>query len=227
MGRHEHTQKMAFLAGEGDAWFQRNLAAIERADRAATDPVLQLVARMDTPPSRVLEIGCSDGWRLAELRRMGARECVGIDPSQAAIASGGRRYPDLRLMVGTADRLPEDRDGFDLIVFGFCLYVCDPEDHFRIASEADRLLRDNGSLIIYDFDPPYPYRNRYAHAPGLFSYKFDFSRIFLAHPHCSRRERRSFPHDPAKKMHPDNRVSVARLEKSLALAWPFNPEKDD
>ena len=219
-------QRDAFLKGEGDAWYRRNLAASERSDRSRSDPILQLVEKMEHCPTTVLEIGCSDGWRLNELMRAGARECFGIDPSQAAIEAGKRQYPDLRLEVGTADRLPQLPGKLELIIFGFCLYLCDPIDHFRIVAEADGLLRDRGSLIIYDFDPPFPYRNEYAHASGLYSYKLDFTRLFLAHPHYSLRERRSSLHGPARPMYPDNRVAVARLEKNIAIAWPSKPWRD-
>lgn len=219
-------QKEAFLKGEGDAWFNRNSAATTDAVHHAADPVLQIVRNMERCPATILEVGCSDGWRLSELTKIGARECFGIDPSTTAIKAGRERHPEFRLEVGTADRLPRIPGGIELIIFGFCLYLCDPTDHFRIVAEADGLLRDHGHLIVYDFDPPFPYRNEYAHSAGLYSYKLDFPRLFLAHPHYSLREQRSFPHGNGPP-HPDNRVSAAWLEKSLANAWPPNPWRGD
>ena len=69
-------------------------------------------------------------------------ECYGIEPSFKAVETACTS--GVNAVQGTADRLPY-RDGlFDVVVFGFCLYLCDREDLFRIASEADRVLNDQG-----------------------------------------------------------------------------------
>jgi ubiquinone/menaquinone biosynthesis C-methylase UbiE len=157
----------------------------------------------------------------------GARECVGIDPSRAAIEDGKRSFPTLQLEIGTAERLPHHIQGFDLIIFGFCLYLCDPADHFRIVAEADRALVDGGHLVVYDFDPPAPYRNAYSHADGIYSYKMDYARLFLAHPHYSLRERLTFAHGGEHKILPDNRLAISWLVKNTRSAWPPNPWGDE
>ena len=185
-----------------------------------------MVSRIEPRPSRVLEIGCSNGWRLDKIMAAGARECIGIDPSEAAIEDGRRRFPPLQLHKGTAERLPPRLGGFDLIIFGFCLYLCDPADHFAIVAEADRHLSDGGHLVIYDFDPLSPYRNRYSHADGVYSYKMDYARLFLAHPHYSLRERIAFVPRGERTAGADDRLAVSRLIKNTRLAWPFNPWQD-
>jgi ubiquinone/menaquinone biosynthesis C-methylase UbiE len=213
-------QRQEFIASEGDHWFARNREALRAAD-PDLDPVLQSLA--DLPPlGRVLEIGCADGWRLEHVRRASAAKCFGIDPSASAIAEGNARYPQLSLLQGTADSLPFPASAFDIVVFGFCLYLCDPADHFRIAAEADRVLRDDGWIVVYDFLPPMPWRNPYAHRPGLFSYKMDFARMFSWHPayrvHSVRRaEQRAQPAQP------DDRIAVTVLRRSLGEAFPDNP----
>lgn len=45
------------------------------------------------------------------------------------------------------DSLPEI-EPVDLIIFGFCLYLCDPQDLFRIAAGSDALLADRGLMTI-------------------------------------------------------------------------------
>src|SRR5262249_25650900 len=59
---HKIPQKEVFLAIEGDAWFDRNQSVL--TDNNHADPVLQMLAEMRPYPDCVLEIGCSDGWRL-------------------------------------------------------------------------------------------------------------------------------------------------------------------
>jgi SAM-dependent methyltransferase len=219
------SQKDRFLAGEGDAWFRRNREALSVAD-GDDCPVLQLTSKIDPYPSRVLEIGCANGWRLNKMLAAGAQECVGIDPSRAAIEEGKRVFPALQLHVGTAERLPLATENFDLVIFGFCLYLCDPCDHFRIVAEADGALADRSHLIIYDFDAATPYRNEYSHATGVYSHKMDYSRLLLSHPHYSLRERRTLIHREGGEALPDNRLAVSLLEKNAQLAWPLSPFRD-
>jgi ubiquinone/menaquinone biosynthesis C-methylase UbiE len=213
-------QKEMFLASEGDAWFDRNRSVL--TDDKHADPVLQCLSEMRPYPDRVLEIGCSNGWRLDRINAAGARVCRGIDPSGRAIECGKLRYPKIELSVGTADKLP-DGGAFDVLIYGFCLYLCDPVDHFRIIAEGDRVLRDGGTLLIYDFDPSVPYRNEYVHRPGAFSYKLDYAKLFLAHPHYALHQKRCFAHSSDCNMSPDNRVAVSWLKKELGPAWPVNP----
>ena len=211
------TQRETFLAGEGDAWFDRNRSFLN--DNNDADLVLQCLAEMRPYPDRVLEIGCSNGWRLNRIHAAGARVCHGIDPSRRAIECGKQLYSHIEFSMGTADKLP-DGAVFDVVIYGFCLYLCDPVDHFRIIAEGDRVLRDGGSLLIYDFDPSMPYRNEYVHRPGIFSYKLDYAKLFLAHPHYVLHQKRCFSHASDGNMSPDNRVAVSWLKKQLGTAWP-------
>jgi SAM-dependent methyltransferase len=217
-GKERAMQRQHFLDQEGDRWFDRNRAGLRSA---AADPVLAVLSELP-PPRRLLEIGCADGWRLDHLRQRTGAECFGIEPSAVAVGEGTRVFPGLSLSQGTADRLPFGDGNFDVVVFGFCLYLCDPSDHFRIAAEADRVLADGGWLLVYDFHPPGAWRNPYAHRPGLHSYKMDFSRMFSWHPsyqvHAVRRaERDGLPAAP------DNRIAVTVLRKLLGEAFPDNP----
>jgi ubiquinone/menaquinone biosynthesis C-methylase UbiE len=223
----KHNQKDVFLNGEGDAYFSRNRTALSNDEAMAkADPVLPVLAGLHPFPKRVLEVGCANGWRLHRMRTLGAEQCCGLDPSSDAVASGAKSYPKLLLQVGTADTLPFDDNAFDLVVFGFCLYLCDPSQHFRIVAEADRVLANGGHLVVFDFDPPAPYRNAYTHRPGIFSHKFDYSRLFLAHPHYRLREKRVAGHGPAgTSLLPDDRVAVSLMIKDPSTAWPMNPWK--
>lgn len=217
-------QKDEFCSGEGDAYFNRNQRSMVSDEKlAAKDPVLKVFDRMDWTPSSVLEIGCSNGWRLNRLRSAGVAHCYGLDPSEVAIETGRRSYPDIEFRVGTADKIPFGDASFDLVIFGFCLYVCDPADHFRIVTEGDRVLKDGGSIAVFDFDPPAAYRNAYAHKQGLYSYKMDFSRLFLAHPHYAVSQKYTEGHGGTEDHKPDNRVAVTVIRKDVKSAWPENP----
>jgi len=214
------TQKSSFLAGEGDAWFKRNSFG---NSGSTLDYVISLITSINGRPRSALEIGCSNGSKLARLCT--AFECAGtgIDPSAQAIADGRTKYPKLRLEVGTADSLPFSDGEFDLVIFGFCLYLCDRQDLFRIAAEADRCLTAGGLLAITDFMPPTPYRNSYSHLDGISSYKFDNRSMFLWNPAYFERAFHVYGHGGVSKVEPDERTSTVILQKDPAHAWPMRP----
>jgi len=208
-------QKIAFGEGEGDAWFERNKSKLG----VGSDEIEQAINALQIRPKRILEIGCSNGHRLEKLRVRYGAECMGIDPSQQAIAKGKASYPGLLLDIGTADRLNFDSAAFDLVIFGFCLYLCDPSDYFRIATEADRVLTDPGWLVVYDFLASSPRRRPYAHRPGLYSHKMEFSRLFTTNPAYRLLARRYCEHGPELTYDPDEAVVVDVLRKDSARAF--------
>jgi len=171
-------QKYLFLESEGDRWFERNRDGMVKVSEA--DPVTVAITGLNLKPKRVLEVGCSNGWRLALLRDLLGCEIMGVEPSrQAAIDAASRRVPVVQATASTlALSLP-----FDLVIYGFCLYLTDPTDWLRIAAEGDAVLAPGGHLIVHDFyGHGAPFARRYEHRDGVLSYHFDFARLWLAHP---------------------------------------------
>jgi ubiquinone/menaquinone biosynthesis C-methylase UbiE len=64
--------------------------------------------------------------------------CTGLDSSNAPITEAVNKGVDAK--QGTADELPFPNNSFDIVVFDFCLYLCDRLDLFKITAEADRVL---------------------------------------------------------------------------------------
>lgn len=180
-------QKDIFLQSEGDAWFSRNQQGV--VTRKLPDDDILLGEMLDLLPDnvrggariKVLEVGCGDGTRLAWLKHNLNADCYGIEPAAQAVAAARTKGIDVE--QGTAEVLPFDSESFDLVLFGFCLYLCDREDLFRIASEADRVLRAPGWLMILDFFSPVPRAKAYHHRPGVQSYKMDYRTMFTWHPY--------------------------------------------
>lgn len=178
-------QRDVFLESEADAWFDRNHEALANRD-VEVDPlygaVLDIYPKIQsegvTPV--ILEIGCGEGMRLELFASKLGATVAGIDPSSKAVAKARARGVDARR--GTAEELPWPAATFDILVFGFCLYLCDPEDLFRIASEADRVLKPNSWLLIHDFHANSFTRRSYHHKSGVYSNKMDFRRLFDWHP---------------------------------------------
>lgn len=219
-------QREIFRACEADAWFERNRPALQAFD-PDRDPVIRSVRPHLRAGQAVAEIGCSLAERVAALAALCAGPGRGVDPSAQAIAEAQRRHPHLSLQAGTADRLPWDDASVDLLVYGFCLYVCDRADLFRIAAEGDRVLRPGGLLAVWDFLPPFPYRNRYAHQPGVFSYKLDHARLWSWNPEYVQVSQELLDHGARGRgegrLAPDDRVAVTLLRKLPQFAYPEAP----
>ena len=214
-------QKDEFLAGEGDAWFFRNPGVSKRPEsKLAGDPLLAAIRTVGLKPTSVLEVGSSNGWRLNALAREFGAEACGIDPSEAALVDGRKRYPVLDLRKGTADSLPFPEAQFDLVILGFCLYLCDRSDLFTIAAEVDRVLRDEGSVAIHDFTAPNPRRTPYRHRQGLYSYKMDYSRMFTWNPAYTLTFHRLFDLGSAERpIDPDQLECVSVIGRDMARAY--------
>lgn len=217
------TQKQLFNEGEADAWFQRNKHAY---DRCAENTTIKLLRAIELTPSSILEIGCSNGARLQQMRDAFSCDCYGIDPSTQAIEDGRSTYKALHLQTGTADALPFEDNSFDTVIFGFCLYLCDRKDLFKIAFEADRVLKDKGSIIITDFEPPFPYKNPYTHRPGIYSYKQSYSKMFTWCPHYIEVSKTIYGHTGFQQRDiPNERISTVVLRKNMEVAYIESPFK--
>jgi len=218
------TQKEIFLQSEADQFYARN-RAVYGTDIIKDEPVVDLLRQLHLCPKKLMEIGCSKGTRLNTICEAFGSQGWGLDPSQEAIADGKKDYPQLSLSVGVADTLPFEDNAFDSIFFGFCLYLCDRKDLFKIVCEADRCLQDNGILIIKDFYPPFPYKNKYAYHENTYSYKMDYSKLFTCNPAYSEMANMVFAHNADKtgSIAPDERITITVLKKSLESAFPDNP----
>lgn len=214
------SQKEIFSAVEGNEYYERNKNKLKCSD---DDPIIQAIAQLELYPKKILEIGCSNGWRLNLLNKIYKSDCWGIDPSADAIQEGKKEFTTVTLEKGTADTLPYDSQIFDMIIFGFCLYLCDRSDLFKIAYEADRVLMDLGNIIIFDFHPSFLYKNPYSYHQGLYSYKMNYSNLFLWNPAYALKYQKKFFHPPLKKGTADDLVSVMILEKNIEGAFPDNP----
>lgn len=218
-------QKALFLAAEGDAWYERNQQALAKRD-AKDDAVTQVMQNLQLQPKHILEVGCADGWRLRGLAAAFGAQCAGVEPSAAAVAAGKKLTPAHDLRVGTAEKLEFADGSFDTLIYGFCLTYCDRKDLFRVAQEGDRVLKDGGHIVVYDFCTDVAYRNAYAHKPGYYCYKMKYAELFTWNPAYSVVHHQLVSHGgPSIPDSMDERIGITVLRKQLANAWPDNPFK--
>jgi SAM-dependent methyltransferase len=176
-------QDAVFLGGEGDRWFRRNAAVM--ADATRRDAVNEAVAAEIDParPMRILDIGSSNGWRLAALRAVagqGSRLC-GFDASAQAAQEGMRLFPGLSLKQAAVADFAFD-EPFDLAIASFVLHWIERGQLLASVANIARHLKPAGRLVIADFCPPRLLRRRYHHRDDVevFTYKQDYSRVFVA-----------------------------------------------
>jgi ubiquinone/menaquinone biosynthesis C-methylase UbiE len=214
-------QNKIFRDSEGDAWFVRNPKEASSQARLLAGAVQALGFK----PTRILEIGCAGGAPLNVLQQTFDCECFGIDPSGEAVEYAKSTFPDISCKVGTADNIEYGDNEFDLVVLGFCLYLTDPEHHFRAAWQIDRVLRDKGAVVIKDFLPPAAYKNAYAHRSGIFARKMPWSDMLLWHPSYSLLSRTYMEHGEPFTFAPDERVGIDILYKDTGVAFPDRPRE--
>ena len=180
-------QKDIFLNSEGDNWFKRNVIDGHVKFDPSQDNVLTAIAKFEhyftSGDVNILEIGCGQGHRLKWLKEHSGYNCYGIDPSEMSVESA--RAIGVNATLGTADSIPFSDKTFDIVLFGFCLYLCDREDLFRIAAECFRTLKPNSWIIINDFFSTSHTSSEYIHKDGVRSFKMDYSSIFTWHPNVT------------------------------------------
>lgn len=168
-------QFWSFWREEGDQWHHRNIDA--PFNPAVIAPILKL--RLPRNPT-IVEVGCGTGRYIGRLQKAFQAKAFGLDPSELAIETASAEWPDVQFHRTGAYAI--DLYPADLIIFGFCLYVVDREYLFRVVSRTDKTLNAGGFITIHDFDPAEPQKVPYHHMEGVFTYKMDYSKLWLANP---------------------------------------------
>jgi len=177
-------QKSIFLESEGDGWYKRNSKVINSKSPEIIK-LVQYLRPFRSEISSILEIGCADGSKSLFIGEQLESAVYGIDPSSHSIFSANEKLRDAEkignFLKGTADEIPFEDNSFDLVHFGFCLYLVDRDLLKSVINEAIRVLRpETGYLSIFDFDVSKSYENDYMHRSGVKSYKDDYPKIFSA-----------------------------------------------
>lgn len=190
--------KKVFLQVEGDAYFERYLqsAGISKGTNTLSE-FLERNPNIAAPGKSVLEIGCSDGRNLIYLAQNFELKGFGIEPSEKAITYGQEMLrsggiSNVELLRGTSDELPFEDNSMDFVILGFCMYVVDRRYLLKTAAEVDRVLKRGGLLLIEDFDVPHPFQRPNKHNKDIYTYKYDYTSLFLGDPSYSLIEKKSY-----------------------------------
>lgn len=171
------TQDEIFQSGEGDQWYERNKVKLVPKD----DFVCRMIESIGIQPRRIVEVGCSNGYRLEYLRQKFHAVCYGYDISNEAIEAGCDAFPEIHLKQKALHEIPYDTS-FDLVICNFVLHWVDRSLLVQSMSRIDALVRRGGTLVIGDFDPDYQQKRKYHHLPDeeVYTYKQDYTAFFKA-----------------------------------------------
>lgn len=216
-------QDSIFYNGEGDRWFRRNKIALDKPDRIKNDIPLKILEqnKFEIQPKKILEIGCSHGWRLEELRNRWDAQCTGVDPSEEALQEGASKYPQIKFLRGLVSQLPIiESEQFDLVIVNFVFHWISRASLLQSLAEADRVVKDGGYLLIGDFYPDAPTLRPYHHLPNesVYTFKQDYSLVFTASNLYQVVNQAEFDHDSniiRDDSRPENRGRCTLLKKSL------------
>jgi ubiquinone/menaquinone biosynthesis C-methylase UbiE len=117
-----------------------------------SDRVVELALDRVPAPRRVLDVGCGTGYVLRQLagRLPKASEFLGVDaaPKMIEVARSASSDERLTFRHGTAERLPADEGGYDLVVSTTSF------DHWTDQAaglrECARALAPGGALVLTD-----------------------------------------------------------------------------
>lgn len=212
------SQTEIWVREEGDEWLLRNYEKLAKKP----DRVLELVKELLLDPKMIYEVGCAHGWRLSAFQDWFGCEAHGCDVSRKALSEAQRLNPKLVTAWREATHLQGVKAShYDMVIYGFVLYACEPKDLHRIVAESDRILKDGGHLVIYDFAPEHPHSRGYSHSPNLRTYKMQHERLWLASPSYALVDQRIYPHEDGEEITEDTRVAVSILKKNITQAFPL------
>ena len=95
---------------------------------------------------------------------------VGLDRSKPMLREGKRKaakakLKNVKLLCRDATNTGIKDSVFDYVIIGLVLHECNPELWDAILGEAYRLLKENGRLIILEWDKPAGLKQRIKYAP--------------------------------------------------------------
>jgi SAM-dependent methyltransferase len=212
------------IAREADAYFLRNV----EQNKPSSDPMMPALQRIHAvrPIESVLEIGSNTGWRLEGIRAgLGVSKVCGVEASLLAVAEHQAAYPNIPVVCGVAPNALANfpAGSFDTVIVGFLLYLLPRDLLFAFAAQVDRLLADDGHLVIEDFLHPSPVSRDYTHHDKLRVFKDDPSAPWSWSPTYSLVDRELIEHEAhtVDNADPSRWITVDVLRKHpLHTAYP-------
>lgn len=100
---------------------------------------------------RVLEVGCGDGRLTGHLAGISER-VIGLDPDRHSLFQARSLHKrEINLILGSGEHIPLADSRIDTVIFTLSLHH--HPDPVRALAEADRVLRENGRVLVLEPEP--------------------------------------------------------------------------
>jgi SAM-dependent methyltransferase len=213
------------ISREADAYYVRNVDQ----NKPVSDPMMPALQRIHAvrPMQSVLEIGSNTGWRLDGIRSgLGVVKVCGVEASHLAVDEHQATYPDIPVVRGVAPQVLSSfpAGSFDTVIVGFLMYLLPRDLLFTFAAEVDRILADDGHVVIEDFLHPTAVSRDYTHDDQLRVFKHDPSAPWSWSPTYSLIDRQLIEHEAhtVDNADPSRWITVDVLRKHpLTTAYPY------
>ena len=173
-------QDEIFKKEEADRWFERNKESLVPKE----DLIIKIIRdyRLLDKASKVLEVGSSNGFRLAKIHEEFGSKVFAIEPSKKAVEDGKSKWDFITFYQSTIAEFEENKHflGFDLIIVNSVFHWIDRSSLLLSIAKVDRMLKWGGHLILGDFQTPIPIKRKYHHREGVFTYKQLYKEILTS-----------------------------------------------
>lgn len=214
-------QDEIFISDEGNNWFKRNQPVL---DTYTADRIVDYISQNKLIKKAVLDIGASNGWRLNMLASHTDAQLHGIEPGKEAVSSGQKFSPRVHLIQGVSHNLSQyDEAQFDVVIISFVLHWVDRAKLLLTIAEIDRVLANDGYVIIQDFDPGFPGKTKYHHLPDedIYTYKQPYWDIFTISQLYRVIHNEAFLHSNNSPETPNNFCRMVVLQKTGTKSYPL------
>ncbi len=197
------TQDNIFLSFEGDRWFERNK---EKLIPKEDDLVIKILREYGllSRDKKVIELGASNGYRLAKIHEIYGCEVHAVEPSPEAVEDGRKKFPFIKFYRTIIKDIEVEKENleeyFDIAIVFSVLHWIDRKNLLISIAKIDELIKDGGFLIIGDFQTPFPIKREYHHIKEdeVYTFKLRYKDIFLATGMYLEMASFSFNHDNKK-----------------------------
>ena len=116
----------------------------EAASAISDHPGLVKISKLAKKAKTILEVGCGEGSKLAQIAK--TSQAFGVDISEEAIKIALKKYPKLKFLVGDITKLPLEADFFNLTFSAFVLEHTEVPE--KAILEQIRVTQNGGKLAF-------------------------------------------------------------------------------
>lgn len=184
-----------WFESEGDNWYARNREKLGKK----LDLPLRLMELYSIEPQKALEIGASNGYRLARIQEKYNTDVVAVEPSNKAVEEGRKLYQKVKFIRSACEEF-ETEERFDLVILNFVLHWICREHLYTCIAKIDEFLQDGGYLIIGDFGTEHHIKKQYHHLKDeeIYTWKMPYWELFTKSGRYLEIARLRFDHDNNK-----------------------------